>query len=286
MQHGVFTIGADPEVALVDIKTGLLKSAIPFITGTKKKPLFFSNGANIQRDNVACEFAIPPVQGCEAFVEVMRTTMKLVVDHLPKTISIVKGAAMDFPEEELQHAEAKEFGCDPDFDAWMHGRPMVCDVFDRGSGTLRSFGGHIHVGYVKGSGNEFLRQMSGKIKMIQVMDALLGLASVIHDKSQGAIRRRELYGKAGAYRPTPYGVEYRTLSNFWIFEDKYQKLMWHLTNTALRIMRQKKTDQLFKIAPPSDVREAINTGDFVLASKLLEDIGEVIVSLKDGGKKK
>jgi len=282
MQHGLFTIGADPEVALADIKTGALKSAIPFITGTKKAPLFFRNGANIQRDNVACEFAIPPVRSLDAFVKVMRDTMELVCQHLPKTVTIVRGAAMDFPEEELQHAEAKEFGCDPDFDAWLYGEPMVCEVSDRGNGTLRSFGGHIHVGYLKGSGNEFLRQMSGKIKMVQVMDATLGLASVIHDKSTGSTLRRKLYGKAGAYRPTPYGVEYRTLSNFWIFEEKYQKLMWHLTNTALKIMRNGMTEELFKIATPAKVREAINEGNRSMAEEILENITEIVVACKGG----
>ena len=280
MQHGLFTIGADPEVALADVATGALKSAIPFISGTKKAPYFFQNGANIQRDNVACEFAIPPVRSLDAFVKVMRDTMELVTKHLPSTVTIVRGAAMDFPEEELQHEEAKEFGCDPDFDAWLFGEPMVCEVSDRGNGTLRSFGGHIHVGYLKGSGNEFLRQMSGKIKMVQVMDATLGLASVIHDKSAGSTLRRKLYGKAGAYRPTPYGVEYRTLSNFWIFEEKYQKLMWHLTNTALKIMRSKMADDLFKIAKPGDVCEAINEGNRSMAEKMLENLTEIVVACK------
>ncbi len=32
--------------------------------------------------------------------------------------------------------------------------------------------------------------------------------------------RRGMYGKAGAFRPKPYGVEYRTLSNAWLSNDE------------------------------------------------------------------
>ena len=48
-------------------------------------------------------------------------------------------------------------------------------------------------------------------------------------------KRRELYGKAGAYRVKPYGVEYRVLSNFWL---KSPALMqWVYDNTILAFKR-------------------------------------------------
>ncbi len=49
-------------------------------------------------------------------------------------------------------------------------------------------------------------------------DLFLGLPSAGADK-QG--KRRELYGKAGRYRPTSYGIEYRVLSNYWLFNEHW-----------------------------------------------------------------
>ncbi|OYV41139.1 MAG: hypothetical protein B7Z80_02685 [Rhodospirillales bacterium 20-64-7] len=45
------------------------------------------------------------------------------------------------------------------------------------------------------------------------MDYFLGIHSLLWDKDG---TRRKLYGKAGAFRPKPYGMEYRVLSNRWL----------------------------------------------------------------------
>ena len=42
-------------------------------------------------------------------------------------------------------------------------------------------------------------------------------------------KRRTLYGKAGAYREKSYGVEYRTLSSFWLKTDDF--INWAYTQT-------------------------------------------------------
>ena len=49
--------------------------------------------------------------------------------------------------------------------------------------------------------------------MVKSMDVLLGAGSCFYDKDR---KRRQLYGKAGAFRPKAYGVEYRSLSNAWL----------------------------------------------------------------------
>jgi len=48
---------------------------------------------------------------------------------------------------------------------------------------------------------------------MQLCDAYMGVPSVLVDDDT---RRAELYGKAGAFRPTSYGAEYRVLSNWWL----------------------------------------------------------------------
>jgi len=62
-----------------------------------------------------------------------------------------------------------------------------------------------------------------------MMDLYLGVPSVLMDKGE---LRKQLYGKAGAYRMKPYGVEYRTLSNFWIFSDTTIGWVWDNTDSC------------------------------------------------------
>lgn len=273
MSSGLFTIGADPEVALIDTMSGKLKSAIGLIRGTKHEPEFFDDGSNIQHDNVAAEFAIAPMKTQSEFVGAIRTSLAHILNALPTSIKITKCAAVDYPPEELDNEEARQFGCDPDFNAWNMGMPFMSDEEDnRAEGTLRSFGGHLHVGYVEGSGNDFLLDYSGKLLTIQVMDYIIGLKSLFLDKTEGADRRRQLYGKAGSFRPTDYGVEYRVLSNFWIFEESLIKMMYNFVDLSLRIVREGLSEELFSLVPKQSVSRVIDSGDVELAEKLTEKI--------------
>ncbi len=47
------------------------------------------------------------------------------------------------------------------------------------------------------------------------------------------VDRRKVYGKAGAFRQTNYGHEYRTPSNFWIKNDKLRQWIFTQTQDAL-----------------------------------------------------
>ena len=107
---------------------------------------------------------------------------------------------------ELEHPNAQTFGCDPDFNAWTgrkNPRPKATDK------NLRSCGGHVHIGYLEGKYKDLAPR-----SIIKACDLYMGIPAVFMDN--GTLRK-QLYGKAGAYRQKGYGVEYRSLSNFWIF---------------------------------------------------------------------
>jgi len=84
------------------------------------------------------------------------------------------------------------------------------------------------------------------------MDLRLGMWSLTEDKDTN---RRKLYGKAGAFRPKSYGVEYRVLSNFWTFTEANRKKVW---DGILLLVKDLETGKLEEV--PEIVRRKINHG--------------------------
>jgi len=153
----------------------------------------------------------------------------------------------------LQTPEAFVFGCEPDFNAWtrkMNPRPFVEDL------SLRSCGGHVHVG-----------TSLDKIGTIRAMDAFLGVPSIFIDTD---VRRRALYGKAGAHRPKPYGVEYRTLSNFWLWEKQHKEWVYEQTAKALEFVEDGNEISRYR---GMQIQQAINDGNKDAARKVMNYYG-------------
>lgn len=213
----MFSIGADPEVFVCDDNG--VRSIIGKIGGTKEAPMplvSLGDGFAVQEDNVALEFNIPVSASRAAFIK----NINAATGFLEKVVGdaygykFFKESAVSFPEEELNDPRALEFGCDPDFNAWtrdVNPRPTAADK------TLRSCGGHVHIGFTD----------LDPYSVIKFMDLYTGVPSTLMDKGE---KRKNLYGKAGACRIKPYGAEYRTLSNFWIFDKRL--IGWVYDNTA------------------------------------------------------
>lgn len=218
------SLGADPEIFLQDA-TARLVSAVGKVGGTKAKPkpLPIGKGFAVQEDNVAVEYNIPPSFSEKEFVSNINTAMKYLLKKMKaQGLSFNTDSAASFPEDQLKDDAARVFGCDPDFNAWTDGkrnpRPRADDP------NLRSAGGHVHVG-AKFEDEHDLHEF------IKRCDLFLGVPSVILDP-QGD-KRRLLYGAPGSFRVKPFGCEYRTLSNFWIFDPKLTGWVWRNTVRAL-----------------------------------------------------
>jgi hypothetical protein len=256
-KEGEFTIGTDQEMFAV--KEHDYVSAIPLIKGTKEDPEKLPNGGNIQHDNVAIEFAIDPANSKVDFIQKVGNALQDVMDYLPEDVDVDIIPSATFPDKELEHPEAKRAGCDPDFNAYTRERNKPPQGFAKQS--LRSCGGHIHTGYVKGSGNDFLNSELGKIHAVKMYDLFHGVVSTLLDTEKPAFRRRELYGKPGCHRLTDYGFEYRTLSNFWIRSPETVALIYSLTNDVLYLIREKLSVPLLKGISSEKVQEVITNGD-------------------------
>lgn len=219
----MFTIGCDPEFFLV--KGGNFVSSIGIVGGSKHEPKPIGDGCAVQEDNVAVEFCIPPAKTMEEFRNSIQYSLDTIIKSVPKGLSISREASALFSTSQLRNPKAKEFGCDPDFNVWTrteNPRPTAKNK------RLRSAGGHVHIGCLDVDMEE----------LIKACDLFLGVPATKLDKD---VQRRELYGKAGCFRPKPYGVEYRTLSNFWIFDKNLIDWVYHQTSRAINWVKDRNT---------------------------------------------
>ncbi len=258
-----FMIGCDPEVFVADAQ-GALRSIIGTIGGTKEapRPLPIGEGFAVQEDNVAMEFNIPPAATRNQFVDRIKAARGFL-DTVVKDafgLQIVNSSAEVFPDAELDNPMAKVFGCDPDYNAWTgHKNPRP----KSDNPNLRSCGGHVHVGYEFATKDQAMEAMRG-------MDLFLAVPSVLMDRGE---LRKQLYGKAGAFRFKSYGAEYRTLSNFWIFDDRL--ISWVYDNTE-RVLDAVQAGASFK-QYEDVITSCINNNDKVLAQQLVNDFNLEVV---------
>ena len=105
------TIGADPELFLVDMN-GKFISSIGIIGGSKLRPKPIGEGCAIQEDNVAVEFNIAPASEANKFV----SSIQYALNHLTK-VAVDRGlllsitASKSFDKDQLHHPKAMVFGC-------------------------------------------------------------------------------------------------------------------------------------------------------------------------------
>lgn len=240
------TIGADPEVFLRNGAT--IVSAIGHVGGSKDAPVPVQCGA-VQEDNVLAEFNIDPAASEDQFVTNIKTVMGQLRERVqPFDIEVI--SSHRFTKHELMRSGRKAllFGCDPDFNAYTGAK----NVPPSARTGLRTAGGHVHVGY---SGHSEQRNREIAINM----DLLLGVPSVLLDSDTD---RRSMYGKAGCLRHKPYGMEYRSLSNFWLAH----------TDVIRWVYRQAVLAASYTCTANEELlQRCINESDTTLAEKLVSE---------------
>lgn len=259
--HRLLSVGADPEVFWVNRKNGHPKSVEGLLGGTKARPIpmvGLNRGFMVQEDNVAAEYNIPPASSAEEFdrniFQGLRYIMKEATKHGCK---VAVTDTLEFDIQELQTPHASTMGCEPDFGVWegeWNPRPDP-------PMTFRTAAGHVHFGWT--TPNETSGIIVGKMA-----DLFLGVPSILVTQPS---KRRELYGKAGAWRFKPYGGEYRTLGNFWIETKAFRTSVFKNAVAGFqRLMHEQDffIDALEEYGP--DIVKAINTHDLELAEGLVE----------------
>lgn len=268
-------VSGDPELFIAKVEksgTRNRKHIIPvcgLVGGTKENPIPIpgcgSKGFMMQEDGVALEFNFPPAEDSAHFAHYVDAALQGLSHYLKeKSLDIVPNkCAHEFSVEDLDSPQASIVGCSPDIDAYTREQRtgMNTGMF----GRERFTAGHFHISFPNP------HNIPTHI-VARFLDLHMTLPYLALDK-QG--NRRKHYGLAGLYRDTKYpdgstGIEYRTMSNFWIFNPDYRIFLSQAIISIISDMNRDidATAKLFDLTPWGDVKRAIDNENIVEAKKL------------------
>lgn len=268
-----FKFGCDPELFVTN-GNGEFVSAEGLIPGTKEEPHAVERGA-VQVDGMAAEFNIDPAETFQEFNDSITAVLKQLQGILPVGYNLHALPSVNFSQEVWDKASynSKQLGCSPDFNAWTgEVNPPPQDLENP---RLRTASGHIHIGWTDNREASDLQHLANCRDLVKQLDWYLGSWSLTKD---GDPMRRRLYGKAGACRFKPYGVEYRVLSNFWVLDKDLRLLVWNKMNNAIHCMRSEYLPDLgSKFVRRSILKKGTTWNDLLIQSISDSSVNETLL---------
>ena len=175
---------------------------------------------------------------------------------------------MIFTPNQLAHPQAESIGCEPDYDVWHRlinptpkNNPLLANT--------RTSGGHVHIsfkvrGKVPAFDDIFIRE-----PVVKACDITIGFPLLFKFPNS---KRRQLYGKPGAFRKKVYGIEYRVPDNQWTRTAEDVAWIWtgiekafHLVNNYSELMNDLNTDILNLVSyVPSNIEKAQEYIQYIL----------------------
>ena len=306
-------IGSDPEFFIVNEDNKLIPSRE--ILKNLKTSKHEDVSGKIKPDGILAEFNVAHSCCRDILIMNLNRIHETLNKHL-KTFKykVYNNSVFNIDQETFDNMsiDDKELGCKPDRNAYSGEENNI--PFEKMDIPKRTCGGHIHIGL-----STKIRQVKidkfkieknkmltiEKIKeilknqsidymptndiicyqdrlTIRILDAIVGVTSVLLDNKQSQKERREFYGKAGDYRRTLYsagstGLEYRVLSNFWCFETYIASFITGLVKFSIYLLyyiyNGKETEKNIKLLKEylnksTTIRNCINNANKTTALKL------------------
>lgn len=288
---GVF-MGCDPEFFFTTKKGEVIGSEKVLNT-----PMINTSGARFMMDGVQVELNPQPHNCREGLGGEISLAFKALKTHMEKIgdvrASFTTVVEIDKKELDTLSDRAKVLGCAPSLNAYGHAPTVTIDAEKY---LKRSAGGHIHLG-INTSSYPYMKAVLPRL--VPLLDIFLGNTCVLLDRDPNQVERRKVYGRAGEHRLPAHGLEYRTLSNFWL--RSYQltsfvmgvarqaaNLLGHTANFAAHPATFRTTAyanyawdpeaEILSLVDLKKVEEAINTNDLALAQETWEVVKKFLVA--------
>lgn len=236
MKPTEITIGADPEYFVK--KSGRYTVAEHTgIKGTKSNPSPLPHGGAVQIDGCALEFNIKPALTATEFDRNIEDTLSDIRSLVDPSFEFVFKPAVTFSKTEWEKASkvSKILGCDPDYDAYTQKAKTPPPGSEEA--PFRTASGHLHVGFTEPVDPQDPAHIFDCAVITQFIDLKLGMYQKYWDGDQ---TRRRIYGDFGSFRPKPYGLEYRVLSNQWVTDRPLRRFIFQFLKNSIGKLLQGK----------------------------------------------
>lgn len=262
------SMGADPEVFINNPKTG---EVVPAFTFLRSK----DEDGEVYWDGFQAEFTVAPYNCldllCGAIFRNVDRLRSLSKRH--GELSIANTVEISPAVVEASDYEHIKFGCNPSWNAYTREERNPAEGLDPYKVTIRTAGGHIHMSTPGSSKRKKTKTYQGKVfKAVKEMDKILGVISVLMFQHYDSPGRRQYYGRAGEFRFTPYGLEYRVLSNAWLVSPIAFHIVFELARHCLS--RVFSPADIASYTPweasEEEVQECINNCDASLAKEIIK----------------
>lgn len=223
-------VGADPEVFLVN-GDGSLLPAFEVLPSKEKAAPFDA----AYWDGYQAEFAVSPSHCIAYLADNIRSGLLDALRHARTTVpdaQLSTQTTFEIPAERLatDRREYVNFGCKPSLNVYKDFPRLPPGKFV----PFRSTGGHLHMQYTESSPAWPDTYPEENIPVaIKELDRILGVISVSMFEHYDTPARREFYGRAGEYRRTPYGFEYRVLSSAWTIHPGLVHLVYEIARRCV-----------------------------------------------------
>ena len=178
-------------------------------------------------------------------------------------LSVSITPAQLFKKKQLLTEQALVSGCSSSYDAWSLRRHTG---FDLTKTNWRFASGDIHMSWP--NPKDYGRY--SRINVARFADLFFGCAEVAYTTPT---ERNKYYGIGGLHRPTPYGVEYKSVGNWWMVNEK--RMRWAYT-TALNAIGHGLTVDSSTLAGKDLAARMVNVRthwDRTAARHIMDDFG-------------